>query len=509
MKNNITKLMIFVALLPVSATMLSQKAQDTNDYAKHPQITCNSGFKLSDFKLPDYHRRALTMDYSLNNNLSLMQNSDNNSSYYDTKQFDNSFNLNASVTFFDILYTRKLQRETYISSNIGFYLNYLKRQNLDMAKPLKNNRIEYLLNADFRQNNRRYFNDNLFIGYNPFISYRLDGYNIVYNGPTNSTQNNFSQALNLGIGLEIGYGRIEQVGDARHAIYIFDALARQGLTTTSKSQEDIIRFAELIAKLKNKRFLDSRHRKIYELEALDSFLVANNLINASNARYFTTLQDFWMYGNINRLSGTRWSLFATPAYGFDFNNYKYKTDDTAMNLLYNPMETISNENILSIKLGVSFTYEKPISLYWQNSISSTIAYNSENIRSMSKYVNAINSKYIEYDFVPGFSYLFSQRFSYYPTTRTSFRVGYGFTYRLLFSREGSPIEKKYNHFEHLLKGGINGGFSYYFSPQLQLNLTTSLDYRFTENDGYYDVDYMIKGSLFLFRFNMSLNYTFY
>ena len=122
--------------------------------------------------------------------------------------------------------------------------------------------------------------------------------------------------------VKFGNGRIEQVQDARQAVYIYKELSKADRMSPDKTDEQILEFAKLISQLKNKRFFDSRLRRIAEIESVDSFFTAKNYIKESDATYFTTLNDYWEYGNGPvRSSGTRFSVALLPGYYFyDYNN---------------------------------------------------------------------------------------------------------------------------------------------------------------------------------------------
>ena len=160
----------------------------------------------------------------------------------------------------------------------------------------------------------------------------------------------------------MGKGRIEPVQDARQAIYLFDELSKIQRSSPDKSEEQIIEFAKLISQLKNKRFFDARLRRIAELERLDSFLISNKYISKQDAKYFTTLSDLWAYGDRpSRNSGTRFSGTIRP--GYYFYNYSKKEGEPYVDA------GKFNINALLLDGGFEFNHEKPINLFWQNSIN--------------------------------------------------------------------------------------------------------------------------------------------
>jgi hypothetical protein len=530
------KIATFTAILfgLTTSTFAQTETQiDTCDFARPPLVTVDSTFDLSAFILPDYRRRELTTNYGLSNNFH-STNNHSRTRYFDEnlndrefgeKDLRNRFFLEGSVAYSDIHYTRKHQKETYMSSNIKFNAERYKKHdkyiyesgswNTDLKT--KGNSFNINPSFSFSQVNRRYLNENLFVGYSPSVSYNFpieggksetakgirNGVEIEKN---NAKSRQFAQYLSPRISLEIGLGRIEPVGDARDAIYIFDALARRGVTSASKTSDEIIRFAEFIAELRNKRYLDARHRRIYETEMLDSFLFANGHRDTLTIEYITTLSDFfWFYGT-NRSSGKRWTFYTAPSYDFRFIKTKNHQDKDVT------QDSYQHDNILHTRFGINFAYEKPINLYWQNSFSSSLEYHQQNIRLLDKN-KLTDEKQTLYGFQPSVSYSISQRISYFPTTRTSAYAGYGLRYRF-YQQPSLRNSANFTHTYDDLSAEIIAGASYFFSPQLRLNFDTSLRYYYNEREYQFDNFYYITNdkqgySIFYFYLGLSVNYTFY
>ena len=120
-------------------------------------------------------------------------------------------------------------------------------------------------------------------------------------------------ASNISPRLGIGYGRIENVQDARQAVYIVNALSKKKVLTRNLTNDELFELSQKISTVKNKRFLDSRLHLIDEVTSVDSFFVSNNLLADNGAAYFTTLYDMWQYGDLfARKSGYEISLVACP-----------------------------------------------------------------------------------------------------------------------------------------------------------------------------------------------------
>lgn len=120
--------------------------------------------------------------------------------------------------------------------------------------------------------------------------------------------------------------------------------------------EEIDEFARLISTVKNKRFLDARLRLIDEVTAVDSFLVRSGAMASGGAAYFTTLYDYWMYGDLfERKSGTEISGGVRP--GFSYGKYDKPYPDAYEYRVKHP----------SVEADIRLDYERPLNLYWQNS----------------------------------------------------------------------------------------------------------------------------------------------
>ena len=510
------KFTAFSAVLLFACLPQAIAQQDDQDYARRPTVTVDSTFQLSSFILPDFRRRSLVVNGGLLNSFDShnQQNNQQLGSWTDflnrqleQENLNNHFRFNAGATFSDIHYTRNRQRETHISTsmNTGFNIeNSLFQEGFDDSVSFLSIRdrstFVFSQNIGFRQVNRRYVNETWFFEYNPRIGYWIssssernasegDG-----QPPINSRHRNLAQNVTAEISLGIGIGRIEPVGDARHAIHILDALARRGITSATKSPEEITRFAEFIAGLKNKRFLDARHRRIYELEAIDSFLLANDFRDTLSVEYFATLQDFWIHGGENRASGWRLSFHATPTYFFRPQSNKGWLDGDLVR------DSYRSENSLNTNLSIRFNHERPINLYWQNSFDASIGYSLLNTRELERN-NLIDERFTRYPTMQGFTYSLNQRISYFPTTRTSAFASAGFSHS--FSSNRTWFEET----RHNLHARISAGATYFISPQLQISLDVGGEYRWFNTDRV-DISSMYY-SRFSFGFDLAVRYTFF
>ena len=274
---------------------------------------------------------------------------------------------------------------------------------------------------------------------------------------TKSTRKNFS----VSIPLRVGKGRIERVEDARQAIYILENLAKRKVLNRTLTDEEIYEFAQVISTVKNKRFFDARLRLIDEVTAVDSFLVQSGALATNGASYFTTLYDYWMYGDLfERKSGTEISGGITP--GFEFAKYE--------EVIAYDSKRLSPSIVADVRLD----YEKPMNLYWQNS-------------AMVRVYGGYEYRYEEYDGGAGMESKLNNYnanlnarygFGYYPNSRTNINLGVEelLSWNKLANKDADLGSDSYvgTHTSLYLD------LYYYFSPQLRLAAEGNLGYQYSD-----------------------------
>lgn len=406
-------------------------------------------FDLSKYKLPDLDRRALETDYSISGYANRV---------YETafKRFSADFDLNYSR----FQNTKEYQKESDLGFSFGYDINNSKEDGNLTSKQ------SYLNPTLFYQGGYRHYNDRLI-----FMEAGLMLGSQYYQNKYTSLQVDGSFGLNnmrrfdlvTFIPLKIGKGRIEPVEDLRHAIYLFEELAKIQRLSADKTEDEIVEFAEYISRLKNKRFFDSRLKRIAEIESLDSFLISNGHVSIQDAPYFTTLGDYWDYGNRPlRNTGTRISGMVSPGFYFPglFNDIGIATGNglTYMNSLF------------MLDGGIDVKHEKPVNLFWQNTVD------------LNCYLGIYEGRFIdfadtdEYSIrIPNFNVSYSQKIGFYPNTRTNISLAYSIRYLHSFETDLSD-EFNAARFETIFL------LNYYFSPKLRLNAFSTFFYYWQDSD---------------------------
>jgi hypothetical protein len=430
-------------------------------------------FNLSDYRLPDLNYKELVTQFGLGgSNYSYT----NPSGISSGKISNNSLSGNVNAAFYHYLNNSSRQKEEYVVFNFSPQFNYAKEDgDLDSKNNLINPGLSYQLT-------NRFYRDKMFIETDLNVDYKFTRYDlkrdyyltfppyktIVEERPT-------THYFAISVPIKLGTGRIEQVQDARQAVYIFDELAKIDRVKKDMSKEDILEFAQFISGLKKERFFDSRLRRMAQLEALDSFLVAHNYLLKSDAKYFTTLLDFWEYGsNYVRNSGNRLSFAVYP--GYYYNYYR----NTGYGWLYNGGKT--RQSAFTVSGGLEYKHEKPINLYWQNTIEIGGYFGLMEIRQDSAGTNKKTES------IPNMQIGYFQTISYYPNTRTNMYLTGSLQYINLFGKNDSDSDV-IGFSGYGAKASLSYSAYYYLSPKLRLSMNSSLYYILQNSDDQIEMNF--------------------
>ncbi len=266
-------------------------------------------FNLSRYKLPEIKFRQLDLNFNLDGTNALDKTTtEDNSFKYSSLESDNYLNIG----YKSYRNSEHLQNEQEF--RIGVNPGFSNRKN-DGEITYKNTVIGTYYNLTSR--NRIYYQNQFF--FEPDF--------VLIGSLKERKEDDKSQfsllktrdnAVQISVPLLVGHGRIEQIQDARLAIYILEELQKAGRISKMPTNEDILEFSRLISSLKNERFFDYRLRKMIEMEKVDSFLQAKEFISSPDVRYYSIVDDNWEYaqGPV-RESGNRLSAGLVP----DFRYY--------------------------------------------------------------------------------------------------------------------------------------------------------------------------------------------
>jgi hypothetical protein len=403
----------------------------------------DKNFDLSNYKFPDYKRQELEfyLNSSGNNHYSHSIYSslipENETIVDDSKnsKFNGQFN---SYFRYNSLSRRIIDQ---IYSDFSGSYNYAKQTDPNSSNKQTNPALRFSLSSSRKVYLKE---DKLFIEgtFNISTSYSRD------KEKSNAATSVYSAcALDISPGIGIGLGRIEYVNDLWKGYYILEKLKEQHSLSRELKEQDISEFAQFTSQLNNKRFFDSRIRRIAELQALDSMLYAQKLIDRSDIRYFTTLNDYWSFPvYFDRKSGKELKLLISP----ELNTYRYKY--TGGNKL--------TPTLVNLIATARFDYSKQINLFWERnfriSFTNTTMLSKNNDADQNYAKNLINSN-------------ISLGYGFFPDTRTRLTGSVSYKgYEIMVS------DKKIwnNSIDSKLR------VEYFISPQLQLTAELSPSYWF-------------------------------
>ena len=379
----------------------------------------DSTFRLSDYKNPNYLYHTLDLNFGLNSGLSFI-----NSTTTDAEsQKWGSFSLNSGVGAGYSLYKNspEIQAEKHISlrADINSHSSKLKRDVIQTN--YKSSTVSHVENLYIQGLRRVYSKKMQYFEVNGTLSGEHN--NQMYRNETmradtisdKSKEEDKYLNLNLTGAFLVGMGRIEQVQDARLAMFILEDLQTLNRANKVATDEDVLALAREITLLKYRRFFDNRLRKIAEITAIDAFLQKNGIAGTSDAAYFTSLNDNWDFAN-NPIRNSGKRLFT----GLEANyHYQYRSSYNEYIMPENePNEYKFNQSSGGFNIVAGFNYERPKSLAWQYSSSVKIGIGMQSeVETEKRPENEDETKYYLWTH-PTVKLSADYGFGYYPNSRT-------------------------------------------------------------------------------------------
>lgn len=329
-------------------------------------VAQNTTFKLSDYKNPDYLYQTLDLNFGFNSGLSGYT----YSGYDDNSNHSFSLNSLAGADYSRYINSPKAQGDLHIYFNAGFgsgktnstltYDTYDQENNTTSSN--HNERINMVALHRFYNQKQNFIEVNGALA----VSYAGNSSteNSYFSGAADEAQKAKAKDFDnsLSGSFLIGKGRIEQVQDARVALYLLDDLATLNREKRTVSDEDINDLARLITKLRYKRFFDDRLRKIAEITAIDSLMQQKGIVNTADATYFTSLNDNWEYANNPiRENGHRLFTGLKASFGYRYQ-YDYLESGVPTDLI---REKTNKDKMAELLFVIGYAYEKPTSRKWQ------------------------------------------------------------------------------------------------------------------------------------------------
>ncbi len=379
----------------------------------------------------------------------------------------------------------------------------------------KNNNLGYNLN--YNASNRYYESNNNF----KLLNYGTGVQNFISRGKENgefkNTTSNYDvlskqNEINLNANLQLGFGkgRLEYVTDPIMAAFmLIDLQDKAGIGTLTNEQVENI--GKGITAIRNTRFIDFRFRLIDQLEMLDSVLQANGVKSNKASRYFTTINDNWLYATqFGRFTGKRWTFYLD-------NRAFLGNDKTEFNnklIIGNHFKGRGfNRNIYN-GFGINFDKSKQKSIYRQNTwgfnVNAGLQHNTngtitEDSIGKSSFLktetknkpDAINANIGVY-----YEYLWQ------PNTRTFFTARVNPNLNTIRSQNGIRRANLNNSFNNNLNYGLATDFRYFKFFTARLSAFVNAEINVTNNRNINFIEFGITPNPILTSKNIGTNFSF-
>lgn len=428
------------------------------------------GINLNTYKLTDYRY----------NTLGTRLNASNDGSFYDIKRNYGDYSSKSSsnhsfiqgggnLDFSSTIYSRKYSG--YQSVDFGFNTDYNDSSNdysysnswsnYESSASSKSSSSNSVLQLNVLSRNRFYLDSDFFWGVTLRAnqSYTYSYSKTEYDSDERRLLANLFESENS-VSLQVGKGRIENVTDARLAVYILDDLLKQGRLSHTPSEEEVFAFADFITKTLNKRVIDSRIKSIKEYVAIDSFLVSNGLTNKTDGLYFGLINDNWNYARSQSWrTGSELYVEVSPFINYS-NKFNKQTDEYVV-------KTRNELSEYGVSFGAGFRSSWISGLKWQKGYNVNASFNIFKYDTVGSYY----SGYEKYNSLAGAA---SYYVSFIPNTRTKFN---GTVYVNVTKYLGDNYNDRL-----VLYPGVSGSCYYYFSETLRLSVGANAYYSL--NKGY-------------------------
>lgn len=351
-----------------------------------------NNYDLNKYTNPDFKRKSLDIFFNSAGN------------FERDNQINNNFvKGNAAFQFNAIKSNRRIQDQTTLG--ITGIISHSKLNNESYTKTRQDS-----ITIIFDRKAHYYITPKQFIEVSPRANmlYEYDRTKTSQSIETRSRKKKFRTEFELDLGY--GIGRLENVTDARQAIYILEDLQSKGVLRKTLTSEQINELARQMAIIKNKRQFDAREKTIEELTFVNNYLIAQNYIDSINtAEYFLSLNDFWGNGDkVMRVVGHRFKLGLAPTYIFQGRTHK----NTHINAVDNNevhQYTQDIDNKWGGTFYIDYTHEKAINMKFQQS------FNIGSRNGLYRWKNRKSNEFLQHSYA-------KLTYGYYANTRTYFEL---------------------------------------------------------------------------------------
>lgn len=418
-------------------------------------------FDIGQFILPEVSRKSLDF---LGNAGGIVS---NGSSLINTGNAVRQ-NLQASLVYNNFESDPQHQRVTFGNLSLsGIYQN----ATVDFTGQAVQNQVANNTAVFLNRTNRNYFEKNRFYGTEADFNLNNSFESAEYNGNIRYYENRLSTQVSLPF--TFGFGRIEPVTDAWHAVRLLEDFDRLGLLSHGPEFEEIYALAETLSDLRYERIFESRLGRIQRISDLDKHIRQAGIIKEHDIAYFTSLYDIYEFGlQTFRNSGERLTLGIGPEI---LLNHFIDADDNSFDANY------------GILVFADYDFNYPISQEWQLDIGASVEgrYLWDNDQNQDKELSARPEVIVKTGF--------------YPNTRTFFIV--------TLSAGGVYSNNSILNDRFAFYSSLRGDVFYFFSPRTALNFNLQYDYSQSEITSALFPGIGFEG--FRFTYNIQLNHALY
>jgi hypothetical protein len=270
-----------------------------------------------------------------------------------------------------------------------------------------------------------------------------------------------------------GKGRIEPVQDAQMALFIINDLAQQGLLQKKADAETTLELAQLITDINNRRVFDFRRRRIYELTRIDEFLRSKGLVEKTDIRVFTTINDNWALAfNPVRFAGTSWFARLQPSVNFSRGARNNTLGNTKTNL-----SSRGETFILAPVIGVERYI--PVNLHWQRNMGANISWSRMDFHTVEKFQSGSGVNEEVRNFAPAaWNAQLFYNVGFFPNNRTIVQAGT----ELLAAHRVPNNSWNQIKSESEIRPTLNLSADYFISYNTRLSLNVNGAYRYSIYD---------------------------
>lgn len=375
-------------------------------------------YDISNYLLSDFERKTLSINpqFGLDYN-NTAQNDEYSSGHFGLGAYGTSTN-------------NSRKKQSVLSYNANTYYSFFSKDHPDTSNKSSSNK-----SAEINTETRLFFKPKRYFEAGGGFGFRHN------NSAIRDAENRKSTTISGRLSPKLGFGRIENISDAWHAVTIIEELQKAGCIKEQLTHEEITALADEIRRLKNNRNVDFRLENIYEFEQLAKYMVGEGIASADEYRFFAILEDAYSFEDFAlRQQGQAFTigLEATGRYSTDsYYDGSITSASYVLELGYENNKAISND------------------LQFDQSYELSGGLRTENSNLEDKHFVELNTQH---------------SIGYYLSRRTNFKL----PIRANITR----VENQSSYFV-----GLEPQLNYYFSPQLRFTATGYVNLYESNYDG--------------------------